>query len=116
MVPSDENAVGNRVGGENAVNHSNNPPGPGAMDVSGDDEHVPKVYHIVVDHPPQDLRVLNFSPPRPGAEAVHDHEAAGEVDGGGAQAVLGGAAVTRPRLAPHTRYVREGGNGTDLAG
>jgi hypothetical protein len=97
MVPSNENAV----------DHGNNPPDvPGAMDVSRDDEHVPKVSHRLTEYAADHLRVLNFSLPRPGAEAVHDHEAAGEVDRGGAQEVLGGPAVTRPRLAPHTRYVR----------
>jgi hypothetical protein len=114
-MPTDENAIGDRAGGENAVDHGNNPRGPGGMDLSGD-EHVPKVSQRLTNmpvDPPQILRrlrvLINLSLPRflrPGAEAVHDHEAAGEVDGGRAQAVPGGAAVTRPCLATHTRYVR----------
>ncbi|GJN21872.1 hypothetical protein PR202_gb09393 [Eleusine coracana subsp. coracana] len=41
MMPTDENAVGDRAAGENGVDHGNNPPGPGGMDLSGD-EHAPK--------------------------------------------------------------------------
>lgn len=41
-MATDENAFGDRAG-ENAVDHGNNPPGPGGMDFSGD-EQVPKVF------------------------------------------------------------------------
>jgi hypothetical protein len=128
MMPTDENAIGDRAGGGSAVDHGNNPPGPGGMDLSGGG-HVPKVSQRLTSMPVDPPRILrrlrvltNFSLPRfprPGAEAVHDHEAAGEVDGGRAQAVPGGAAVTRPRLAPHTRYARAsspGGARVDWAG
>ncbi|GJM86451.1 hypothetical protein PR202_ga02312 [Eleusine coracana subsp. coracana] len=41
MMASEENAVGDRAAGENGVDHGNNPPGRGGMDLSGN-EHAPK--------------------------------------------------------------------------
>ena len=117
-VATDETAVADRAGGGTAVDHHRNDPlNPGDMDLSVE-EHVPKV-HRSGESRPRRRRICAIDPtacshsvssiPRlpdqPGAEAVHDHEAAGEVDGGRAPPVPGGPAAARSRLAPHTRYV-----------
>jgi len=120
-MATDEAAVADRAGGGTAVDHHRNDPlNPGDMDLSGE-EHVPKV-HSSGESRPRRRRICAIDPtacshsvssiPRlpdqPGAEAVHDHEAAGEVDGGRAPAVPGGPAAARSRLAPHTRYAPVG--------
>jgi len=115
-MATDETAVADRAGGGTAVDHRKDPLDPRDMDLSGE-EHVPKVQQRrVAAASSQNLcaipRVLTLFlprlPDRPGAEAVHDHEAAGEVDGGRAPAVPGGPAAARSRLAPHPRYVPTG--------
>jgi len=115
-MATDETAVADRTGGGTAVDHRKDPLDPRDMDLSGE-EHVPKVQQRrVAAASSQNLcaipRVLTLFlprlPDRPGAEAVHDHEAAGEVDGGRAPAVPGGPAAARSRLAPHPRYVPTG--------
>jgi hypothetical protein len=61
MMPTDENAIGDRAGGGSAVDHGNNPPSPGGMDLSGDG-HVPKVSQRLTSTPVDPPRISAPSP------------------------------------------------------
>ncbi|VAI48117.1 unnamed protein product [Triticum turgidum subsp. durum] len=106
MACTQENAMATD---ESTGDHRGSRPSSHDMDLSGDD-HVPKVPQFPAQNPRVCVCVCNRPPEsnefvaRAGAQAVHHHEAAGEVDRGRAQALPGGPAAARPRLAPHISY------------